>query len=91
MERGRKSPSSNPYYETDHIYLAAYLLLQGHQVETTKAGVEGRVVFCFPASPALHQDCAQFFSDNGQVGAREYVSCLLKIKRMIPRLKRTTG
>ena len=71
-------------YETDHIYLASFLVCQGVELLGTKTDASGRVHFFFPESPELHSATAAFLAD-GQVEARKFCFTLLKLKKYIPR------
>jgi len=80
VERCKKVPP----YETDHIYLAAFLLCQGLELLGTHIDQRGRVRFLFVDSPELHSATATFLAD-GAVGARQFTFTLLKLKKNIPR------
>jgi hypothetical protein len=79
-----KAPQSVRLFETDHIYLAAFLLCRGLKLCGTQLDTAGRVRFLFPDSAELHSAAANFLAD-GEVAARQFAFTLLKLKKNIPR------
>ena len=72
-----------PTYNTDHLYLAAYLTYTGHSVVSTTSGGP-RVFFVFRQTPELSAAVANFMA-GGTVPARQFSFEVLKLKRLIPR------
>lgn len=77
---------TNKPFGTDHIYLASYLICQGHPLAGTDQESSGRVRFLFVDSQELRSDAASFLS-GGQVDARQFSFTLLRLKKCFPRKK----
>lgn len=76
---------TSPTFQTDHLYLAAFLVCRGYQVVSVLAGVGNRFRFAFSDSTAVRNSVGEFMS-GGLVDARQFSFELLKLKRRIPRL-----
>jgi hypothetical protein len=74
-------------YHTDHLYLAAYLTCSGHPLIGT-AWSGDRLSFIFCQTAELSADAANFMS-GASIPARQFAFEVLKLKRMLPRSKRT--
>jgi hypothetical protein len=70
-------------FATDHLYLAGYLICQGHEITGTARDGK-RVSFQFQNSPALTADVAGFMT-GATVPARQFCFELLKLKRTLIR------
>jgi hypothetical protein len=75
---------SGPTFETDHLYLAAYLICQRHELLSLMAGDGGRFHFAFSDSPEVRSSAGEYMA-GGLVEARQFAFELLKLKRQIPR------
>jgi hypothetical protein len=73
-----------PTFETDHLYLAAFLICRGHELVSVVAGEGGRFRFGFPDTSGVRSSAGDFMA-GGLVDARQFAFELLKLKRQIPR------
>jgi hypothetical protein len=73
-----------PNFQTDHIYLAAFLISHGHDLVEVVGGEGGRLRFGFEDSSCV-RSCAGDFMSGGLVEARKFSFELLKLKKLIPR------
>lgn len=74
----------SPTFSTDHLYLSAYLVCRGYELEKTKDGDDGRVQFLFADSVSLRSAAAEFLS-GGTVNARQFSFEVLKLKKYFSR------
>ena len=79
-----KLPQPDHPYETDHLYLAAFLLCRGLELLGTQTDGAGRVRFLFANSVEVHSAAANFLA-GGAVEARQFSFTLLKLKKNIHR------
>jgi hypothetical protein len=84
VKKSLKENHSNKPFSTDHLYLAAYLICQGHQVTGTNTNGSGRIQFQFTDSPNFRSAVADFLS-GGQVDARQFSFTVLRLKKYFPR------
>ncbi len=84
MKRIMHSDQPSGEYSTDHLYLAAFLICQGHPLAGTDQESSGRVRFLFENSQELRSDAANFLA-GGQVDARQFSFTLLRLKKCFPR------
>lgn len=75
---------SVPTFQTDHLYLAAFLVCQGHELVSLMANEGGRFHFAFSDSPEVRSSAGDYMA-GGLVEARQFAFELLKLKRQIPR------
>ena len=80
----QRAQQRDPRYETDHLYLAAFLLCRGLELLGTQTDGAGRVRFLFANSVEVHSAAANFLA-GGAVEARQFSFTLLKLKKSIPR------
>ena len=73
-----------PTFETDHLYLAAFLICHKHELVSVVAGEGGRCRFGFQDTSAVRSSAGDFMT-GGLVEARQFAFELLKLKRNIPR------
>jgi hypothetical protein len=71
-------------YQTDDLYLAAFLLCHGLDLLGTHVDQVGRVRFLFSDSAKLLSATASFLAD-GEVRARQFMLTVLKLKKNISR------
>ena len=76
--------NTGPTFDTDHLYLAAFLLCHGHELVAVVAGEGGRFRFGFPNTSGVRSSAGDFMA-GGLVNARQFSFELLKLKRQIPR------
>jgi hypothetical protein len=86
MRNGQKITSPIAPYQTDDLYLAAFLLCHGLDLLGTHVDQVGRVRFLFSdsANNKLHSATASFLAD-GEVRARQFMLTVLKLKKNISR------
>jgi hypothetical protein len=75
---------SGPTFQTDHIYLAAFLICHGHELVSVLAGERGLFRFGFPDTSGVRSSAGEYMA-GGLVDARQFAFELLKLKRRIPR------
>lgn len=76
-----------PAFQTDHLYLAAFLVCSGQEITGTSS-IGSRVSFEFAQTPELSAEVANFMS-GALVPARKFSFEVLKLKRLIPRHMQT--
>lgn len=86
MKRDYKTRQVPTGFETDHLYLAAFLVCRGHPLLHTKTDHSGRIQFVFTDSPEL-RDAAADYLGSGHVHARQFSFEVLKLKKNLPRRK----
>jgi len=79
---------TNTLFETDHLYLAAFLVCHGHQLVRFQPGATGRVDFQFTDSGAT-RSCVADFMAGGQVNARQFAFTLRRLKKSFPNKTQT--
>jgi hypothetical protein len=76
--------SQGQAFETDHLYLAAFLVCRGHELVAVVGGEGGRFRFGFPDTAEVRSSAGNFMA-GGLVDARQFAFELLKLKKNIPR------
>jgi hypothetical protein len=75
-----KKVKSGTTFETDHLYLAAFLICRRHELVSVVAGEGDRFRFGFPDIPGVRSSAVDFMA-GGVVDARQFAFELLKLKK----------
>ena len=84
METALRTSRTDNCFNTDHLYLAGFLVCRGHAVTGTSSSRTGRVQFQFGDSEEVRSAVADFMAD-GQVPARQFSFEVLKLKKHLPK------
>ena len=79
-------PQTSALFETDHMYLAAFLVCRGHVLRSVLPGASERFQFGFSDTTELRSAAAEFMA-GGLVDARQFSFTVLKLKRGLPRCR----
>lgn len=81
------SPTNDSPYTTEGVYLAAWLMLCGHEMQGFQmAGLRGH--FLFASSPALAKDVERYFTGDASAELRAYVRAVNKARDIMMDAKR---
>lgn len=71
-------------YETTHLALCAYLLYQGHTVESSRKHADrNQTIFSFPKTAELMADANTYYKNSAVVEPQKYFNAVKDLKSLI--------